>query len=74
MIALIVTAFLGAAATFVGTYGEGWPTSHEVVRRGWRGPEVPRRGGPNSAHFWTRRQTAHGPRPTEGLRPVADRP
>ena len=33
MIALIVTAFLGAAATFVGTYGEGWPASHEVVRR-----------------------------------------
>ena len=32
MIALIVTAFLGAAATFVGTYGVDWPASREVVR------------------------------------------
>jgi hypothetical protein len=33
MIALILTAFLGAAATFVGTYGAGWSAySGEIVR------------------------------------------
>jgi SMODS and SLOG-associating 2TM effector domain 1/Protein of unknown function (DUF4231) len=32
MVALILTAFLGAAATFAGTYGKGWPASGEIVR------------------------------------------
>jgi hypothetical protein len=32
LIALILTAFLGAAATFVGTFGKDWPASVEIVR------------------------------------------
>ena len=32
MAALILTAFLGAAATFVETYGTSWPGSAEIVR------------------------------------------
>ena len=32
MAALILTAFLGAAATFVGTYGASWPASGDIGR------------------------------------------
>ena len=32
MAALILTAFLGAAATFAGTYGAGWPASGDIGR------------------------------------------
>ena len=32
MAALILTAFLGASATFAGTYGTGWPASGEIGR------------------------------------------